>query len=360
LAIGPWRATLRAVSASLAIALLLGLAPPAAPAPGGHPIEIGWQAPPGCPDAAWARAEVERFVGDSLQATRATQLSFEVSITADAGSGWIASIVTITDGGRRRRRLPHEDCERLSEAAALIIAMAIDPAALDVADEAALGALARAEPAEEVAAPTEAEPAEAEPTASTPERAAPEPVRAPEPPHRFAERWIGPRLAFDLGVGRLPTIDVGGTLGVTAGVGPLRFELVGGALGPRTVAVEAGEASFVAWSVAARVGWALRLGPRVELPLLVGVDLGQLRARGRGLPQASSAAPPIGHVHLVPGVIVWIAPNLGLGLELDAFVPWARPSFTVDGHGTVFRALPVGVHAGLGMIARFPRRPPSR
>ncbi len=348
------------------------LGPPSSETTPGHPIEIEWSAPASCPDAEWAHREVERFVGDSLAQTRTTQLSFEVSITPEPAEGWVANIVTITEGGRRRRVLPHSDCERLSEAVALIIAMAIDPAAIDAADESALGAIARARTAEDEPPPPESseiseqpESTSEESDSSSPEPEPPPtsspPTSPPRPPGRFSDRWAGPRLAFDAGVGRLPTVDLGGTAGASIGVGPLRFDLLGGIWAPRSVPVQ-GDATthFWAWSVALRLGWAFAASRRVDLPLMVGVDLGQVRAQGRGLQAATEAAPPIGHAHLVPGVQIWLGPRVGLVGELDIAVPWARPQFTVEGAGTVFRSGPIAVHAGVGLLVRFPRRMSSR
>jgi hypothetical protein len=366
LAIRRRRATLQAVLTSLLVGLSCVSAPPEPGA--GHPIEIGWQAPAACPDADWARAKIERFVGDALGQTRATQLSFDVRLDADPTQGWTASIVTTTEGGRRRRTLSHSECERLSEAAALIIAMAIDPAAIDAADESTLGAMASAKTTEEEPTPAPEDPPEPTPTPADDPDPLPDPLPAPSeprtppatPPGRFADRWAGPRIGFDAGFGRLPTVDLGGTAGATLGVGPLRFELLAGAWAPRTVVVRGdSEARFFAWAVALRGGWAFPVGRRVELPLLVGVDLGQVRAQGRALDAAASATPPMGHAHLVPSVVVWVHPNLGVTAEVDAALPWARPAFTVAGRGTVFRAPVAGLHGGIGLVARFPRRPPS-
>jgi hypothetical protein len=321
----------------------------------GHPIEIAWDAPPTCPDAAWARAEVQRYVGDSLGETRATQLSFRVSI-AEGEGGFVAEIETVTDGGTRRRRLPHSDCGKLSEGAAIIIALAIDPATIGEVDPEALGAIAEGEDAPPAVVEEEPPPPPEEKVVQEP--AVPSPPPASPPPRRGLRPWWGAaRAAFDFGIGRLPTIDLGGTAGVTVGGGPLRIEVLGGAWAPRTIAVADGSrAVFWAWSVGARVGGAIPIGRIVEVPILAGVDVGQLRADGRGLARPAGAAPLVGHVHLVPGVTVWVHPNVGLLFEADLFVPWIRPTFSVAGRGEVYQALPVGFHPAVGVLARLPAR----
>ena len=350
--------------ATLVLAGVLAAAPEA-----GHPIEIEWSAPAACPDAAWAHDEVERFVGDELSRTRATQLSFQVEIATSTDAGFVAEIVTVTEGGQRRRRLPHSDCQRLSQAAALIIALAIDPASIAAVDEETLEAIASAEdeasPDEPEDAPdesndesgtepeTEDEPRPLAPTAGDPDPTEPDP---PESTRRLRPWWGAARLAFDLGVGRLPTVDVGGTLGVTVGGGPLRIEVLGGAWAPRSVVVEQGRGVFWTWAIAGRVGAAIPLGRRVELPILAGIDVGQIRAAGRGLLDAGDAAPIVGHVHLVPGATVWVHGNVGLLVEADLFVPWSRPSFSVAGHGRLYRAPPVGIHPAIGILGRIPAR----
>lgn len=355
-------ATLSRVWALLVVGLSFGPATVPAP-PSGHPIEIGWEVSAGCPDAEWARTEIERLVGNALDTTRATQLSFDVEIATSDSSEFEATILTTTEGGRRSRTLTHTECQPLSEAAALIIAMAIDPAAIDAADPRTLGNVATArtvdvapQPGPKAKNKPEPEPLPEPARESVPVPERPRPARA----GRFADRWAGPRIAFEAGFGRLPGLDLGGSGGVALGLGPLRLQALAGTWAPRTVAVgNDGDTRYWAWSVGLRAGWAFEVSPRVEIPLLVGVDLGQVRARGRGLQRPATASPPLGHAHLVPSVVVWVHPSVALLAEIDAAVPWARPRFEVSGHGTVFRAPLMGVHGGIGVVARFPRRPAS-
>jgi hypothetical protein len=324
----------------------------AGPAAGAHPIEIEWDVPGACPDESWARAEIESLAGVSLADTQVTQLRFAVSIVRDSADGWAANVVTVTNREKRGRWVTYSDCQAVAEAAALIVAMVIDKAVKE--EEATEGEPSGTE-AENDGEETELDTAPV--AVAEPEPTGPPAVSAPTKRGRLTPWWGGVRAVFDFGVGRLPTVDLGGTLGVTVGGGPLRIEVLGGAWAPRSVSVEGNaRAQFYAWSVGARVGGAIGVRRIVEIPILAGFDVGQIRASGRGLAAASEVSPVLSHAHLCPGVTVWVHENVGLLFEADVFVPFVRPTFSVGGRGSVYQALPVGVHGGLGLIVRGPAR----
>ncbi len=306
---------------------------------------------------------MEAFLGESLEEVQGAALQIDVAIVEEDGA-FVARIDTRTAGGPRRRLLPpHRDCALVGEAAAIVVAMAIDPDVVAQLDDAEIDALRlgqagrEAEPAV-VESPPPTDPPKADPTtrdATTPTtpnaRVAPATARTRPRPFALV------RATADVGWGRLPGIDLGTTLAVGIGWTRLRADVFGTFVAPRDVEVGQGQARFLAWAVGLRIGAAAIDRARIELPIMAGVDVGQIRARGVGLPDTRSADPVVVVARLGPGLRVRVHPIVAIAFELDLLVPFSRPSFSVQGHGEVFQVPPVGVRGALGLELRFPGRP---
>jgi hypothetical protein len=327
------------------------------------PPTLQWSAAPGCPDEARGRARVEAFLGRPLAEVQGPELEIEVAIVEE-GDAFVARIHTRTSAGPRSRHLPpHRDCALVGEAAALVVAMAIDPDVVAEIDEAQLDALRLgtagrdAEPDAAALSPaTEPPPRAAPPTTSA--RSSNESRSAAGSKARARARPFAlVRATADAGWGRLPGVDLGTTLAVGIGWTRLRAEVLGAFVAPRRVGVGGGDARFFAWAVGARIGAAAIDRARVELPIMAGVDVGQIRARGVGLPDTRSARPVVVYARLGPGLRVRLHPVVALAFELELLVPFARPSFSVQGHGEVFQLPPAGVRGALGLEVRLPGRP---
>lgn len=358
-------------SALLVAILWVALWGAPAPAPSSSDIELSWYAEAACPSADRGRARVESFLGTPLHEVHASALSIEVTITGD--DGWfVARIDTRTAEGRRRRALPrHRDCALVGEAAALVVAMAIDPAVVTQLGDDQMQALqlgragqdtVEPDPAPEPS-PEEAPTPEPDPPPNPPRDPAPD--RTPQPPSgavpvvpRPARPFATIRAAGEAGFGHVPTVDLGAGLGVGLGYRRLRSELVGHVIAPRRIAIDEGGATrFMGWAIGARVGLAAVDRVRVELPVLVGAEIGQVRARGVDLADARTARPLLAHVRAGTGVRVRVHPLVALAFDLELLVALVRPSFSVEGHGGVYRPPAVGVRTGLGVELRFPGRP---
>jgi hypothetical protein len=92
-----------------------------APAEG---LRLDWQAPAACPDGEALRARVIDLVG--AEAAGRTRLRARAVVRAEAGR-WTMALDLLREGGQDRRTLEDRDCRALAEAAALMIAVAIDP-----------------------------------------------------------------------------------------------------------------------------------------------------------------------------------------------------------------------------------------
>jgi hypothetical protein len=93
------------------------------PTASAQPLELRWQAPNECPDRAQVQARVEHL----LERGAATSEWLAEARVARKGRRWILKLSLQHDGRRAARTLQGDDCVTLSDAAAWLIAVAIDP-----------------------------------------------------------------------------------------------------------------------------------------------------------------------------------------------------------------------------------------
>ncbi|MCA9691458.1 MAG: hypothetical protein KC636_17775, partial [Myxococcales bacterium] len=110
-------------------AWLLGVwGPPAAPTstPVAAPTwTLAWSAPAECPDAARVRDEVTRMLGGAVDLGDRS-LHAEAAVTA-VDAGWRLDLRLTGSHAEGARAIESASCEELADAAALVIAIAIDP-----------------------------------------------------------------------------------------------------------------------------------------------------------------------------------------------------------------------------------------
>lgn len=110
--------------------LLWALLPIVAPSRAGAETagaSLSWQAPAECPQAGEFSGEVERLLGQPLDRERDQRLQIVGRVAARAGGDYAVELRVTGRLGVQRRALQHRDCAKLTEAAALITALAIDP-----------------------------------------------------------------------------------------------------------------------------------------------------------------------------------------------------------------------------------------
>lgn len=304
------------------------------------PVELGWQAPADCPDAAAAQAVVARLLGDAVhdpeRAVRA-----DVRIERDT-TGFRAR-VRIDQG---ERELVAQSCEEIADAAALIVAMAIDPRIGGAGEPTAIP-----EP------PPTIDPPAAVPIATTPpaeaiaiERPAPPP---PPRPRRARPRAIL-RAGGGVGIGAVRAASAVTMLAVAIAGRRWRVELDGAAWLPRTrPGPDATGIRVVGWSVGLR-GCGSPVAARVEVPICAGVRAGALHGRGVGDLDAHRRRVPWIAATLGTGLWGWITPRFALALDVDGELALTRPAFVVEPAGFVVRAPRAGVRALFGPAVRLP------
>jgi hypothetical protein len=70
---------------------------------------------------------VERFLGQAIESRRDQELDVAGEVRGSAVAGYTVRLRLKTVRGSQERELNHEDCRELTEAAALVRALAIDP-----------------------------------------------------------------------------------------------------------------------------------------------------------------------------------------------------------------------------------------
>lgn len=281
-----------------------------------EPAALRWSAPPECPDRAGLSARIERRLGRPL-ATDEAQLEARV---VREGGGYALRMRLSAGARNETRELRDPGCDALADAAALLVAAAVEPASVLVP--------APATPAPEVPAPEVPAP-EAVPEARTPQvpelpmtlapvdPPRPAPVADPTLPEAQEDPPAPPRRAGGLvrlhGGGELGAVPrATGALGLAGGVlwARWRLELAGLFLAPQTEVAARGEAR-VGLLAAALQGCRRAGRGAVEVPLCLGIEGGGMRGEGRRVAGDRSA---------VGG---WLAVLVGSGVAWHASRRWS-------------------------------------
>jgi hypothetical protein len=315
----------------VSLALALALAAPPAPSD----LDIEWDAPRDCPDASEVRARIDELAdpggGRRSGATVQAQVHQE-------GERWILELTLDVPEGRARRSLDGASCEVVADAAALIVAVMLDP-------QTVLEDLERApEPVPEPAPKIAPEPEPAPKTSPAPK----------QPRARKVRGILG--IAGTGTFGALPRF--GGGLLATAGIDSryVRAEAITTYDAPQLRLVDAearAGAVFDLWTAGVR-GCGLARVQTLVIPVCAGVELGALRARGEGLEVRRRVN--LLHARATVGAgLSWAATRwLELRAEVAGLVTLSPWRVVIDDLGEVHRSRPVGIRAGLGFAAIFP------
>jgi hypothetical protein len=234
-----------------------------------------------------------------------------------AGSaGWEAHITTRGTGGVGERRFMGSTCERVADAATLIVAMTLDP----------VGVASRVEPSH---------------------------ARASEDELRFG---VGAEGKLDVGSLPLPALGAAALFG--ASYARWRIEGDGTLFLPRVASrgPRPGSGGEIGLYTAGLRGCFEGLDIP-SLPLRAGVcagaELGYTTGRGIDIRYPTRSGGLWGAA-LVGLTLREIASPLSPWLSVDVGAPYPRPTYEIEGFGPVFRSSPVIMRAAIGMAWIFP------
>jgi hypothetical protein len=302
-------------------------------------VPLRWVAPLECPDEAALRERVHALVPGLLERPDAARSRVDIEVRA-VEAGYAASVVMRNGDGETRREFAAPDCETVADAAALILAVALDPVGVSVG----LRERAASEPVPTEPTPTEPTPTEPSipdelpvdqdlPVEQEPVELPPVIDRASDPVATKRPRNLGGGVRVLGGGGYGPTdtgyATIGGTLAL---LGPRwRVELGGLWAVPRVVRVDTGIGGrFDGWAVIGRGCFAPKVR-RLELPACGGVELGSVRGSGLDeLPVSGQAS--FLWIALAVAQGLWFAPieRVGIGMQVDLAVPLNRGVFAIE------------------------------
>lgn len=292
-------------------------------------VTLTWQAPSACPTANEVTAEVSALLGGVARPTAAHVVA-TATVTADEASQFV---LILTVNGGEERRVVAQSCEDLGRAAALILAIAVDPSfALD--------------------APPEPVPATTAPSRN----AAPPTAVVPATPDSSLDGFAwdaGVRASFVYTGGSIPPSTPSARMAALFNVDRIRLELGGSFVPTRTVLLDAGGgAQFRAWGGYVGVGYALVRGP---FDLSVNVQLAVHRVSAIGV---DVTTPLNGHATSITTSVGGRARVHVIGpfhAHAAVFVdfPLRRDAFELGDGRAVDRADVVGAHAEFGVDLLF-------
>jgi hypothetical protein len=293
---------------------------PAASALAAVPIELDWQAPPGCSSRERVLEEVGR-----LTATPPPEPLHARAVVTRGGNAYRV-VIELDGAARGARALQAPSCDSVARATALIIALAIDPQAATVAVEPPVDAPPRAPPTE-----------------------APEPQATPARPLAvFATLGLVVERAL------LPDFAAGAEAGAGLRWRFLRADVSAGVLPSATTELPdrpSVSGHFTLGYLALR-GCAGVVGDGVSTFGCAGLRGSRIWARGDGDVRAFEHAAHA--LSLEPGALLRTPDAGGLAAEFAAnlVIPLSRPTFVIvddDTRVELFRppALGVAVRAGL-------------
>jgi hypothetical protein len=294
----------------------------------GSPLTLVWAAPEICPQEAAFRANVERFLRQSLSERREQVIAIAGTVRETSPGDFQLLLQVGTARGNQRRELSHRDCRELAEAGALVTALAIDPNLVLESDTKAIGS---AEPASAATAPVGVPPAPARPALQALPKQASRTAPAVRPRSSSSISRLHPSLLALGFAGNAALPDVGTGFGARAAAGPDRFRLVVRGIywleRFLPVSEEPGPGvDLSAWAIGLRA-CGLPTSSSVSLWACVGVDTGQLKANGRALDRRRTArerwtglTAELAAVHVASsGLTTHLGFELGRALELPRF-----------------------------------------
>jgi hypothetical protein len=289
------------------------------------PIDLDWSAPADCPDRNAVFAEVLKLAG--VKAASAHHLKARATIRPAGETGWILSLVTELEGVSGERTLSGVSCGSLSDAAALMLALILNP---EVAIKTPPPAIAQ----------------EPTPSAAT--------IASAEHDHQWPRpTWLlGAHAGVQVGVLEDLSPSIALTFGI--GLGQFAMRLVPSLTPPQKIYAEGGLGGRLwAGAVAVLGCWATPMVWPVLTPCL-GFEATWLQ--GRGL---SVVHPHDANVYWVSGELALFAGlPLGHGLMLEmggiGLLPLTRPRVDLEnGEILVSRPAVFGFKALGGLAWRF-------
>ena len=313
--------------ASLAATLVaIGEALP--PRTDGLALDLTWEAPEGCPDLAHERAEISRRVGALGQEILGEPIVAQGTIHRDPSGGYSLLLRTRVGDMRGERILAGQDCDELAAAAALVLALLINPEAAQSVDA--------------VAAPVVPPPI---------------PPSPPESPPRVDQRsGFGGGIDAVLASGALPDLAAGliGRLFYQRGLVVAALQVAGFLPQKESAPVLPGAtASFYRLESALEVCAATSSDRRIGGRLCLGGAVARLHGKSAGVSAPGEATAYWSEGLLAASGYLHVTSVARLHLSAELRGLGGRPDFVVLGLGSIYRPAAFNGRGALGIEVIF-------
>ena len=348
-------------SVAIAMAIAFALSAGRGSAQATH-LVVEWSAPAGCPTESDLRASAERLLGGPIEPRLSHSLVMHGRISV-RGDRLELDLETVDDGIHGERTLSGATCEELASAAALILALAIDPKAV-AEHSAAAGTPGAADgapgAAEGALAPTPSAPSPA------PTVAVPTPIAPPAPPGEATPSTpvrisVGVEAALVGDLASLPGPGIGPELAARIGLDRFRVRPFVAYYAPRFAPADDPARPTAGGYVSLLVGgiggcYAVTTGTP-ELDGCVAMEAGALFAVGRGFDVRKDATPAWVAAGVSLDLLLPIAGRFSFRLGAGAMVPFGRsPVRFTENTGVpkeIHRPWVLSGRAAIGVLATF-------
>lgn len=308
---GRWRSAAWAIAAGVC-----GFAGLPAPCLAAAPtIELSWSAPAVCPDRREVLHAIRELAGETEQSAGEPDFSIRGEVQSQEG-GFLLNLSWRSAAHHAERTMTASTCDELARAAALIVALAVNPGRLDPKEDpspaapagASAGAVAPVEPGASAPRREPLKPAVA------PRRAV---VQVPAPRSQgpayeegdsargavavAPSQSVRPRAEMAMDVGTLPHAGTGVGIGVSFPTSAITLQAEAFAFSPQTKSIATGGGGKF-WMGAIAVRPCFSVGDRFRVLPCVVTELEVLYARGQGVDFRQAGA-------------AWF-PRFGLGGEM--------------------------------------------
>jgi hypothetical protein len=314
-------------------------------------LSVSWSAPTGCPTLADIQTSIAKLLGPTTETSAKTEIVARARASHQDDGRWLGVVETQLGTKSGKRSLHAESCEAVANAAALIIALMVDPdavAARQAADAKSAQPTATDIPKNGLDARESATPAS---TGNAPKIGTTELVTQPRAP--IARFFIGPRIAANSGT--LPTmaLGAGANIGVIFAHGSIETGVLEWTRSTATVAgtqpKAGGTFRLLSGYLAACPSY--RSG-RFDFGVCGHLGLNWVRGTGFGVNTSYQNS----FTWLAGGggllVRLWPGQRFSVPLRVEALLPMAHPVFTLNGvpqsQGQVFRPSNMAGQACLG------------
>lgn len=294
-------------------------------------IEIQWEAPAVCPDAASVRAAVERLLGKPLSGLDPVNVHATGRVVTNAAGKWELSAQLVVGERVEEELLVAKECGALADAMALKVALAIDPLAVA-----------------EAVQPSQPPPVPVRPAAS------PKPAATSS---ASSERrlQLGARLVGQVALGPLPGTTPGAAAYVSLQWPAFRVELGGEAFWGGVAHYDAppGVGADLQLFAGVARGCLTPAAGAWRFPICAGPELGVMRGSGFGVAETSATTGLWGGLTLGPALEWRATPRLSLWLEGAALLTLLKPEFHVRNLPSLYTPPTVAARAAAGLEAHF-------